>query len=155
MRESRRAWALWAAAACLLACLAGCAGKSEPFDPAETTRALLDEPGVFSETLEEMDRDIFLALYDLEEDTLTAGAVYGSTGATAEEVAVFVFADEDAAEAALGKLQERLEDQRESNVDYRPDEMPKLDAARIQRRGASVLYLVAADREKADKLLGD
>lgn len=138
----------------LIAGLCACGGK-EPFDPEGTTRALLETEGVFSEELEELEEPILLRLYGLEDrGDLTAAKGYGSTGATAEEVSVFAFADAEAAQEAMETLEDRLACQRESNQDYRPQEMPKLDKAVLERRGETLLFLVCADYDAARKVLG-
>lgn len=167
-------WGRLALAALLCLALAACGGgERAPFDPETTARALVSEPGVFSEELERLDTVIAVRQYGLEnylteeqaalepaEPTGQYGggalrvAAYRSTGATAEEVAVMAFADEDQAKEYEAWLPSYLEEQREANVDYRPKEMPKLDGALIQRRGNAVLLLVAADHEAAGKVLG-
>lgn len=131
-------------AAAMVFALVGCTDSKEPFNVERDTEALLDG-GAFSEELEEMDEVIFTRLYGLEEGTLTEGKVYGSTGATAEEVAIFAFSDEEAAKAGVALCEERLEYLKESNVEYRPQEMPKLEKAVVRQIGNTVLFLVAND----------
>lgn len=134
--------------------LAACGGKeTKEFDAESTPKALMDA-GAFSEELEELEEDILLRLYELDESKVTAAAGFGSTGLTAEEVAVFEMTDEQAAEDAELLLQAHLEYQIESNVDYRPKEMPKLEKAVVERRGKTLLFLVAADYEAANSALG-
>lgn len=133
-------------AAAMVFALVGCTDSKEPFDVERDTQALLDG-GAFSENLEEMDEVIFTRLYGLEEGTLSEGKVYGSTGATAEEVAIFEFSSEEAAKAAVTLCEERLSYLKESNVEYRPQEMPKLEKAMIRQIGNTVLFLVANDYE--------
>lgn len=163
--------ALTALLCCLV--LAACGGSREPFDPEETTRALVAEPGVFSEELERLETIIAVRQYALERyqsprwdkappigyEQGGAGelrvAAYRSTGATAEEVAVMAFPSEDQAKEYEAWAPTYLEEQREANVDYRPQETPKLEGALLQRRGSTVLILVAADYEAAGKVLGN
>lgn len=125
--------------------LAACGGeKQTAFDPADA-QALLTAQGAFTETLEEIDQATACALYDIDESTVVSCAVYGSTGATAEELAIFVLSDEAAAEAARTALGYRVEDRQEELADYLPHEVSKLDGAVVEQRGASVLLAVAAD----------
>lgn len=147
-------WGRLALSTLLCLVLAACGGgEKAPFDPETTARALVSEPGVFSEELERLEDPVTLKLYGLEEDKVEALAGYGSTGATAEEAAVFRFVDEASAQAAMEQVQAHWEYMKESNVDYRPQEMPKLEKAVMERRGNTVLYLVAADYEAAQKAL--
>lgn len=126
---------------------------AKEFDAKVTPKALMDA-GAFSEELEELEEVILLRLYELDESKVAASAGFASTGLTAEEVAVLEMTDEAAAKDAEALLQARLEYQKESNEDYRPQEMPKLEKAVIQRRGKTLLFLVAADYAAAEKALG-
>ena len=134
--------------------LTSCGGKKPPFDPAVTAQALVEAPGVFSETLEPLEEAVALALYGLEGQDGVEVTSYHSTGATAEEATVVRFADEAAAKAFVPRLQLYLADQLEANGGYRPLELPKLENARLEMRENSVLLLVAADYQAAEALLG-
>lgn len=134
--------------------LAGCGGGEEPYDVEDTAKALLEAEGVFSEELIPLEQTVFVPFLGIDDEKLTAGEVYVSSGSTAEELAVLEFADEDAAAGAAAQMEEHLEQQKESNEDYRPQEMSKLDKAVIRRRGNTVLFLVADDYEAAEKALG-
>ena len=141
-----------AAAITLVLCACGGSSAAEPFDPASTASALLDS-GAFSENLEQLDQDVACMLYGIDESTVTGSAVYGSTGATAEEIAVFTLTDETAAQAAKTALETRVADQKTALESYLPAEIVKLDAAIIEQRGSSVLMVVAADAEAAQAVL--
>ena len=84
---------------------------------------------------------------------LTDCAVLRSSGATCEEGAVLVFAGEEQAEAALSALKDYIQGQITSNQDYRPEEIPKLEAALVDRRGNTVLLAVASDQEAVQSAL--
>lgn len=106
------------------------------------------EAAVFTEELESVDAPIALALYGLEEEDVLDCAAYLSTGATAEECAVLIVKDEEAAKAALEGLQTRVNDQLEALEDYQPAEIPKLEKALTGSRPAAegvLVYLVVAD----------
>lgn len=144
--------ALAAAMTLVLCACGGGSGAAEPFDPSSTASALLDS-GAFSENLEQLDQDVACMLYGIDESTVTGSAVYGSTGATAEEIAVFTLTDETAAQAAKTALETRVADQKTALESYLPAEIVKLDAAIIEQRGSSVLMVVAADAEAAQNAL--
>lgn len=133
--------------------LAACGGTGEKPFQAETTPKALMDAGAFSEELEKLEEVILLRLYELDESKVAASAGYASTGLTAEEVAVFEMTDEQAAKEAEGQLKAHLDYQIEANVDYRPQEMPKLEKAVIRRRGKTLLFLVAADYTAAESAL--
>ena len=138
---------------CLLA-LAGCGGQKAP-DVYETddVQAMADA-GAFSETLEELDGDTAFALYrlsgaGLSREDLTDCAVLRSAGATCEEGAVLVFSSADQAETAAAALKDYVQNQIGENEDYRPAEIPKLEAAIVEQRENTVLLAVASDPEAA------
>ena len=81
------------------------------YDPETAAQALLDS-GAFSDALDTVDQDTAAALYGIDADTITGSAVYTSLSAGAEEVAVLVLTDEDAAAAALDGLEARVADQK-------------------------------------------
>lgn len=127
--------------------LAACGGDSSapaPFDPEADGKTLLETEGVFSGSLTAIDQDVACTLYGIDESTVTASAVYGST-VSAEELAIFTFSDETAAQTAGEQLGYRVEDRREELENYLPEELPKLDKAVIEVRGTSALLVIAAD----------
>ena len=66
---------------------------------------------------------------------------------------MLVFAGEEQAEAALSALKDYIQGQITSNQDYRPEEIPKLEAALVDRRGNTVLLAVASDQEAVQSAL--
>jgi hypothetical protein len=90
----------------------------------------------------------------LDEDGYTGDcALYISTMATPEEIAVFradaVFSTDDLMTLALA----RLARQKESYADYAPAEVPKIDTAVVKTCGDFVIVCVCADNAKAEALL--
>ncbi len=140
----------------LTACGGG-AGNSDRYEAAQT--AAMAEAGAFSEELEEVDADTAFALYrlagaGLSRDDLKECAVLRSAGATCEEGAVLVFASADQAEAAQGALEDYVQSQIDANTDYRPAEIPKLESALVDRRGETLLLVVASDLDAAKGAVG-
>lgn len=137
---------------CCLLMLTACAkdSGSTPFDPSETTRALLDS-GAFSETLEELDYEIAAMLFGLSGDAgqYEGTMLYYSTGATSETVAVVCARETDQTAAVEKTLNGWVESQIEAVRNYQPDEVEKLEHAIVETRGNTVLLAVAADWEKA------
>lgn len=130
--------------------------RSQPFETDEV-QALV-EAGAFSEELEALDADLAFALYHLadyglEREELLEGAVVRSAGATCEEAAVLIFAEEEQAAGAASALEAYLEAQIESNEDYRPQEIPKLEEAVVYVVEETVLFVVAADQKAVELAL--
>lgn len=117
----------------------------------------ISESGAFDQELydlEELDADTAFALYGLadaglERENLKECAVLRSAGATCEETAVLVLAGADKAETAEDALKNYIQSQISANEDYRPGEIPKLEGAYIDRRGESLLLVVASDVDAA------
>lgn len=140
--------------ATLCMALAACGGKEPaPFDPENDAKALMDTSGVFSGALTEIDEASACALYGIDESTVTASAVYGSTS-SAEELAIFTFTDDTAAQTAGEQLGYRVEDRRDELENYLPGELPKLDKAVVEVRKNSALLVIAADYSGVDTFLG-
>ncbi len=141
----------------LLFLLAACGGGT-PADPSpapsatslsaqEMAQAIL-KAGTFSETLEEVEPQVAYSLYGMEPSDVLDCAVSLSTGATAEECAVLIMKDEDAAKTALTALQTRIADQKEALADYQPAELAKLDKAltgTLPAAEGTLIYLVVAE----------
>lgn len=64
-----------------------------------------------------------------------------------------VFTSGDQAQTAVQALGDYVQKQIDSNRDYRPQELPKLESAVIQQRENTVLLLVAGDLEAAQGVL--
>lgn len=141
----------------LCACKADTAqARPQPFETDEV--GALVEAGAFSEELETLDADLAFALYHLadyglEREELLEGAVVRSAGATCEEAAVLIFAEEEQASTAAAALEDYLTAQMESNEDYRPQEIPKLEEAVVYVVEETVMFVVAADQKAVEFVL--
>lgn len=139
--------------------LAACGSKDDPANAYEVTApAAMQKAGAFSEELEALDAETAFALYHLGDYGLTAAdltdsAILRSSGATCEESAVLVLADEAKAEKAAEALKAYVEAQINANTDYRPDEIPKLKKAVVDQQGSTVLLVVSNDMEAANSVL--
>lgn len=97
-------------------------------------------------------------LYGLDEaglaqEQLIQTSVYRSTGATCEELALLTFSDEAAAQTAANALDLYIAAQIQINESYRPAELPKLEQVFLERRGTTVLLMVANDYAATYELL--
>lgn len=124
--------------------LTACGGKTAEFSPAKDAAELREAEGAFTTALTQIDQATACALYGIDEATVTASAVYASPS-SAEELAIFTLDSDEAAQAALAALGYRVEDRLEELEDYMPEEMDKLKDAVIEKRGSSVLLVIASD----------
>ena len=148
-----RRWTTALVAGLLCMTLAGCGGEKKAFDPGATAQALRQAPGVFSEELEELDGAMVELLYGLEDSGVLEEVSWISPGGTAEEVTVLRFGSADQAKAFEGAARAHIAEVREANESYRPQEIPKLDKAVVERRGETLLILVSADYDAAKAAL--
>ena len=160
--------ALLLALVCALTVTACGGGKEEPAptvpqpEPSYHNSVVeeLVNAGAFSEELEELDIDTAYMLYKLADygiprEELREAWVLRSAGATCEEVALLAFLHED--DEQMSKVEQAMKDyvqsQIDANVDYRPNEIPKLEEAVVSRSGWTVLMLVANDYKAAQEFL--
>ena len=137
MKMGMRMCAVWMAG--VLCLLLGACGSLPAIDPAEAL-GTIQASVPFSEELTELDQ----------------GATcknYGS-GATAESAAVFQAVDGEAAGRVETALEAFLEDWIAGYSDYQPEEVPKLAAAVLERKGPYVIFCVSADASKAAEVVG-
>ena len=125
--------------------LTGCGGgeKTDPFETADVQTIL--DAGVFSEELEPVESDLVCGLYGLDSGKVQECTAYLSTGATAEELVLFVMADKPGADSAKAACEKRVKDQITAYESYMPAEVSKLESAVIEQRGSTVLLVVASD----------
>ena len=81
--------------------------------------------------------------------------VYTSMEGGYEELAVLSFAEESAAQTALEEVQTHVAAlvETETDTQYKPEDLPKLQSARTERAGNTVLLVVAAYYDKVQEAL--
>lgn len=135
--------------------LAGCSGAGtanvDPFQLADDLKAGL----TFKDEMTEASDKVWNRLYGLSEEDLVAGKVYLSTGATAEEVAVFKAVDKAAAGRIYQAAQERVDSQKAAFEDYMPAEMAKLEKPLLVQKGDIVVLCIADDTAPASDKVKD
>lgn len=150
----KRRIAAAAAALCLLLTGCGSTNGEEPYD-AQDVQTLL-EAELFSESLEEVDSSVLYGLYGLDAGLMSSSVAYLSTGATAEEVVLFILNDAEDADTVQTACEKRVADQITACESYNPAEVTKLEGAVISVRDNTVLLVVGQDpaavRAAVDKL---
>ena len=136
----------------LLLCLSAvaCGGKTsakDPFQPAETVKALV-ESGAFSGEMMEFDHKLLFQLPG-EESGYEGSVVYYNMLGISEVAAVICTADAEQAQTVEKALKDWVEATKTNESSYRPAEAEKLGEAIVETRGNTVLLVVAADAAKA------
>ncbi len=109
----------------------------------QDVQTLLDA-GVFSGEMAPLEAEVIPLLYGLDDSAVTDCAAYlaANTTQSADEVAVLVLADDQAAQEAQAACLQRVADQLKTCRDYAPAAVPSLEAAVVERRGNTVLLAV-------------
>ena len=135
----------------LTACGARSTADTTP-DINEKAQALLTEID-YEDELNEIDDDMISLLYtDLDLNDVTDKKVYVSSGATAEELALFLCKDETAAKRVMTAAQKRVMEQRDSYENYMPQEVLRIDLMKIIRRGNLVVLTISSYPDKAEEI---
>ena len=136
-----------------LCLMLGACNSLPEIDPAAALQTM--ETSIpFSEELTEMDIAATCKNYDVDEADLQTGLSAIGSGATAESAAVFQAVDSEAAGRVETALRDFLDAWIEGYSDYQPEEVPKLAAAVLERRGPYVILCVSADAAKAAEVVG-
>lgn len=132
----------------------GCGTKEEQVEPtADGLAEKLIEELTFDDDIEEVSGDTALKYYDIEASMIAECAIYMSSGATAEEVAVFETSSESDAATVLERMTERRDEQVKSYVEYNSSEIQRLESALLCVQGTFVIYVVADDGDKAEDII--
>ncbi|MGN1080988.1 MAG: DUF4358 domain-containing protein [Acutalibacteraceae bacterium] len=135
----------------IIATLFGCSAQNDTtdIDIGYLSNELL-EKAEFEDELNAIDDTTIKKLYNI--DDYVKASVYLSSGATAEEIAVFEFDSKDTAADGLKKAQVRIEEQKTDFESYIPKEIPKLDRAVVKQSGKYVIVCVS-NSNTAEKII--
>lgn len=104
----------------------------------------------FADELAEVDDDIAYEIYGIDENAVKDISVYMSTGATAEEIAVFTVGDDEGALLVSAAMSARIEQQKSGFENYVPEEIPKLENAVITEIDSAVIMIVCNDTSETE-----
>lgn len=113
----------------------------------------LSEDVDFAEKLNPVHDRIIANLYGVESGDAVAGMVLTSSGATAEEIAIFEVKDAKQAKAIKEKIYQRIEDKKGDFENYIPKEMGKLNDPCVAYNGDLVVMCLSDSNEDAEKIL--
>lgn len=92
--------------------------------------------------------------FGIAEDEVKEYSVYiCGSAAMPDEFGVFVAKDADTAAKIKTAVEKRIEAQKKTYSDYKPDEMYKIDDSFVNVNGTSVSYAICADNTKAAEIL--
>ena len=135
--------------------LCGC-GKNDapPLHSTAHADTLLSSGAFEGSEMAPLDASILSILYGIDENTIKecVGYMAVNTSVSADELAIFVLTDPDAAIAVEEACKARVEAQVKVCETYCPAAVPRLQNALISRRGETVLFAVG-DREIIDAIM--
>ena len=131
--------------------LSACSKQEITIDIKELSDSLLQNV-TFSDELTQIDEKVVESLYNI--DNAINEYVYISSGATADEIAVFEFENADDAKKALENARDRISKQREDYETYIPAEVKKIDNAIVKNSGRYLIVCVS-DGDEAAKIIDD
>lgn len=95
----------------------------------------------FVDELIKIDDDTVKSLYEITD--FIAQEVYISSGATAEEIAIISFSNDEDTNKGIEKAKKRIEILHNSFKDYIPSEIPKIENAFIEKIGHNVVVCIS------------
>lgn len=130
----------------------GCGERTVNLDPVAVANQLAkDVP--FKDQMTAVDTDTAYSLYGLDTETAAAQQVYVSTGATAEEIAVWQAKDSGAVSKIQEAVKNRIADQKAGFESYVPAEMEKLNDPVLVTQGNYVILCISNDNAKAQSVI--
>lgn len=153
MNNGKRQWIKAGLVLMLMVLATGCSKKKEyNYDVKELAGAL--KSGIeFKDEMSELQDDMFEYLYEIDVAAIEEKAVYISTGATAEEIAVIKAVDGEKAEEVRKGLEQRVEDQKESFESYIPEEMVKLNDPVLETKGNYIILCISDNNARAKEII--
>ncbi len=146
----------------MLGILAGCGDNKEKEEKSDNVEISVGDLAeklstelTFEDSLSKLDNAVALKYYGIDEASVKDCAIYISTGATAEEIAVFEANSADDADAILAACQDRKNKQVTSYSDYKPSEVDRLEHFVMSREGNYVVFCVNDDIEKAQEIINN
>lgn len=148
MRKQKWFWECGLIVGLLAVLLTGCSGSVKTIDVQQAADQIHSAVS-FKDTMAPPADNMFGQLYAVDSADVKSRAVYVSSGATAEEIAVIEATDTEAAGRVKTAMEKRVEDLKEGFEDYRPAEMTKLENPVIVVRGPYVLFVLCDQADTA------
>ncbi len=80
---------------------------------------------------------------------------YAGSGGTSDEIAIIEFADKKEADKNKAAFEKRITERKNVFSGYAPDEVKKLEKAKVEVKGKYVYMIISSDPDKALKIFND
>jgi len=134
----------------IFATLCSCGNNAGKTPATADVATAIHDSTSFSELIALNDDNITRRYYGIDLEAIEEYEVLVcSSGALADEIAVFKMREKDSVEDMLDVVRERKQELYDSFVDYVPEEINKIENAVIGSNGNYVYFVVCSDRAKA------
>lgn len=144
----------------IMGIMSACSGEVSTNKDAENKTINIDDVAgklqsdlKFEDSLSEIEETSALQYYGIDKAAVKDSVVIISTGATAEEIAIFEASSKDDVSTIEKACKDRLDKQTTSYESYKPAEVDRLKSAIIEVDGNYVFYVVADDKDKANDII--
>ena len=141
--------------AAMIISLVSCSSGGITIDDADKAAFALVTSLEFDEALSETQNDEqTLRKFRLtDSDAVLNVSRYVGSGATADEVAVFECSSADATAEVIEAINDRISYLRDGYSSYGPEEVPKIDKAKVLTYGNFVVFCISNSPEKTEEIL--
>ena len=139
----------------LMTVFTACGGGEDVSIDLQAVGDALNAEVAFTDTLTQIPSESAVALYGLDAEAVVNAVVFVSSGATAEEFALWEAADSAGVEAIIEAATLRMASQAENYADYKPAEVPKLENFILKKQGNYVVLCASDDNETAETVLAE
>ncbi|MEE1279891.1 MAG: DUF4358 domain-containing protein [Oscillospiraceae bacterium] len=148
----KRIFAVVLAVLALTVCLCSCKSEEGKTPATADVAAAINNSGEFEELIALTEDNISRRYYGIDLEAIEEFEVLVcSSGAMADEIAVFKMKEKDDVEDMREVVLERKQELYDSFVDYVPEEISKIENAIISSNGNYVYFIVCDDRDAAKK----
>lgn len=134
--------------------LVGCTGKTETNVDVKELASEIATDIEFKDELSEVDKDLVETIYpNVDMSLIEDSCVYYNGGSTVEQIAIFKAKDEKSAREFQDGLEKCIQSQIDTNRNYLPDEIPKLEDPVLKVQNQYVFFVVSEHNDEVSKLL--
>lgn len=138
----------------VLLLFSGCSSNKLEIDPT-TAVEQMSEDITFTDQFAPLDSENANRVYGVDADLVEDSTAMVGSGATAESIAMFKAVDAKSAQEIEEQLGVFIDGYIEGYSDYKPEEVPKLESAIIERKDVYVVLCISADNDAAKSVISD
>lgn len=113
----------------------------------------LSNAPIFEDSLSQIDRDVIIKEYDLDNEKIKNIISYEGTGATSEKILIIELVDKKDINEIKKKLETKIEERKIDFENYLSKEVFKLDNYNLENRENYVILCVSNDCDKAKEII--